>query len=76
MELDRSGEAIGQLTRAIDIDNGYVQAHVNLARALRMQGNRLEAMKELQIALSLLPPDSPMAGHIRALENQWLSEGM
>jgi tetratricopeptide (TPR) repeat protein len=55
-ESDKAGEAIGQLRRAVAIDPGWRDAHVNLGVQLVRTGHYDEAVAELQEAIRIGPP--------------------
>jgi tetratricopeptide (TPR) repeat protein/tRNA A-37 threonylcarbamoyl transferase component Bud32 len=55
--------AIQDLTEALRIKPGDYQAHINLARAYQLRGQKEEALRQMDQALTLGPPSAQAALH-------------
>lgn len=57
LQLLRPNEAAAHCTEALKLRPGYTKAQINLARALMLQGRKMEAEQELNLALRDNPND-------------------
>lgn len=58
MRMARAEEALVALDRALALDPGYANAHVNRAGARLLLGRLAEAVADLDAALLLVPDDA------------------